>query len=649
MDKLRMETANKADENFRKLAAMFPNAVTETITGYDANGKAIVDRAIDKDVLMQEISCTVVDGNEERYQFTWPDKKKSVLLANAPINKTLRPVREDETVPTGADSEGKPYCSTGSVDFDTTENLYIEGDNLEVLKLLQETYLGKIKMIYIDPPYNTGSDFVYEDDFAQSTDEYLANSGQYDEDGNRMVQNTESNGRFHTDWLNMIYPRLKLAKDLMADDGLIFISINEIEQSNLEKVCDEVFGSSNHVATFVWKNKYGPGAFTKGVAYLHEYIICYAKNYPLNVEATLSDAEVEKYNKADEKFSIRGGYITQPLATKSKDDRPNLVYPLIHNGVEIWPDKQWIWEKKRLYDAYQKGEIVINEKNGKYSVRFKQYLRDENGVMRKGKPLSLLTFVFNQDGTKEIDELLGRGVFDFPKPTDLIKYFLSLRINEIDDKDYTVLDFFSGSSTTAHAVMRQNAEDGGRRKFIMVQLPQKCEKGTVAQKNGFTNICEISKERIRRAGRKIKEDSPLTTQDLDTGFRVLKCDTSNMKEVYYNPAEYEASLFSSLEDNIKEDRTPEDLLFQVMLDLGVLLSSKIEETTIAGKKVFNVEDNYLIACFDSDVAEETIKAIAKQKPYYFVMRDSSMANDSVATNFDQIFATYSPDTVRKVL
>ena len=679
MDKLKMHTSNKADENFRKLVAMFPNAVTETI---NENGEVV--RAIDKDVLMQEISCTVVDGNEERYQFTWPDKKKSVLLANAPINKTLRPVREDESVPTGADSEGKPYCSSGSVNFDTTENLYIEGDNLEVLKLLQETYLGKIKMIYIDPPYNTGHDFVYEDDFAQSTDEYLANSGQYDEDGNRMVQNTESNGRFHTDWLNMIYPRLKLAKDLMADDGLIFISINEIEQSNLEKVCDEVFGSSNHVATFVWKNKYGPGAFTKGVAYLHEYIICYAKNYPLNVEATLSDAEVEKYNKADEKFSIRGGYITQPLATKSKDDRPNLVYPLIHNGVEIWPDKQWIWEKKRLYDAYQKGEIVINEKNGKYSVRFKQYLRDENGVMRKGKPLSLLTFVFNQDGTKEIDELLGRGVFDFPKPTDLIKYFLSLRINEIDDKNYTVLDFFSGSSTTAHAVMRQNAEDGGRRKFIMVQLPQKCEKGTVAQKNGFTNICEISKERIRRAGQKIQEERleaiALSKHEwdqttfyaehkeecdrlghlpdeyfakehppIDTGFRVLKCDTSNMKEVYYNPAEYEASLFSSLEDNIKEDRTPEDLLFQVMLDLGVLLSGKIEETTIAGKKVFNVEDNYLIACFDSDVTEETIKAIAKQKPYYFVMRDSSMANDSVATNFDQIFATYSPDAVRKVL
>lgn len=626
MDKLKMQTANKADENFKKLAAMFPNAVTETI---DENGEVV--RAIDKEVLMQEINTKVVDGKEERYQFTWPDKKKSVLLANAPISKTLRPCREE------------------SVDFDTTENLYIEGDNLEVLKLLQETYLGKIKMIYIDPPYNTGNDFVYEDDFAQSTDEYLANSGQFDEDGNRMVQNTESNGRFHTDWLNMIYPRLKLAKDLMANDGLIFISINEIEQSNLEKVCDEIFGSSNHVATFVWKNKYGPGAFTKGVAYLHEYVICYAKNYPLNVEATLSDAEIEKYNKTDEKFAVRGGYITQPLATKSKDDRPNLVYPLIHNGVEIWPNKQWIWEKKRLYDAYQKGEVVVNEKDGRYSVRFKQYLRDENGVMRKGKPLSLLTFVFNQDGTKEIDELLGRGVFDFPKPTDLIKYFLSLRINETDDKDYTVLDFFSGSATSAHAVMRQNAEDGGTRKFIMVQVPQECEKGIIVQRTGFTNICEIGKERIRRAGKKIKEDSPLTTQDLDIGFRVLKCDTSNMKDVFYRPDEVEQTLFDNYASNIKEDRTPEDLLFQVMLDLGILLSSKIEETTIGGCKVFNVADGFLYVCFDNNISDEVVTAIAKEQPYYAVFRDSGMASDSVLTNFDQIFASISPSTVRKVL
>ena len=632
MDKLKMHTPNRADENFKKLAALFPNAVTETI---NENGEVV--RAIDKDVLMQEISCTVVDGNEERYQFTWPDKKKSVLLANAPIAKTLRPCREE--------SVGKDGTPCG---FDS-ENLYIEGDNLEVLKLLQETYLGKIKMIYIDPPYNTGNDFVYEDDFAQNTEEYLANSGQFDEEGNRLVINTENNGRYHTDWLNMIYPRLKLAKDLLTNDGLVFISINEIEQANLEKICDEIFGMSNHVATFVWKNKYGPGAFTKGVAYLHEYVLCYGKNYPSNVEATLSESEIEKYNKTDEKVSVRGGFVTQPLATKSKDDRPNLVYPLLHDGVEIWPDKQWIWEKKRLYDAYNKGELVINEKNGKYSVRFKQYLRDENGVMRKGKPLSLLTFVFNQDGTKEMEELLGRGVFDFPKPTELIKYFLSLRINEIEDNEYTVLDFFSGSSTTAHAVMRQNAEDNGKRKFIMVQVPQLCADGTVAKKQGYSNICEIAKERIRRAGKKIKEDSPLTTQDLDIGFRVLKCDTSNMKDVYYSPADYEADLFDFMTDNIKEDRTPEDLLFQVMLDLGIELSSKIEETEIAGKKVFDVADGFLIACFDADVTDETIKAIAQKQPYYFVMRDSSLANDSVAANFEQIFAAYSPDTVRKVL
>lgn len=627
-----MQTPNRADENFKKLAELFPNAVTETV---DENG--VVVRAIDKDVLMQEINTTVVDGKEERYQFTWPDKKKSVLLANAPIAKTLRPCP--------AESMGKDGTPGG---FDS-ENLYIEGDNLEVLKLLQETYLGKIKMIYIDPPYNTGNDFVYEDDFAQSTEEYLANSGQYDEEGNRLVKNMDTNGRFHTDWLNMIYPRLKMAKDLLADDGIILISINECEQANLIKMCDEIFGTDNRVATFVWKNKYGPGAFTKGVASLHEYIICYSKKPLDSIEATLSEEEMKKYKQIDDKFPIRGGYITQPLATLSKDDRPNLVYPLIHNGIEIWPNKQWIWEKSRLYKAYENGEIVVNEKNGKYSVRFKQYLRDENGVLRKGKPLSLLTFVFNQDGTKEMQELMGRGVFDFPKPTALIKYFLSLTINESSDKEFFALDFFSGSATTAHAVMQLNAEDGGHRKFIMVQMPEKTDEKSEANKAGYKNICEIGKERIRRASAKIKEENPLETMELDVGFRVLKCDTTNMKKVYYHPDEYDANMFDMLEDNIKEDRTPEDLLFQVMLDLGVLLSSKIEQTEIAGKKVFNVADNFLIACFDANVTEETITAIAKQKPYYFVMRDSSLANDSVAANFDQIFATYSPDTVRKVL
>ena len=412
MNSLKMHTPNLADENFKKLSALFPNAVTETID--PATGEVV--RAIDKDVLMQEINTRVVEGREERYQFTWPDKKKAVLAANAPISAALRPVR--------ADSVGRDGTPGG---WDS-ENLYIEGDNLDVLKLLRETYLGKVNMIYIDPPYNTGNDFVYEDDFAEDTDSYMARSGQYDEQGNRLVQNTDSNGRFHTDWLNMIYPRLRIAKDLMSNDGLVFISINENEQVNLEKVCDEVFGVANHVATFVWKNKYGPGAFTKGVASLHEYIVCYSKAALTDIEATLSEDEIKKYKLTDDKYAIRGGYITQPLATLSKDDRPNLVYPLIHDGIEIWPNKQWIWEKKRLYAAYNAGDLVINEKNGKYSVRFKQYLRDENGIIRKGKPLSIITSVFNQDGTKEIQELIGRGVFDFPKPTELIKYFLQERV-----------------------------------------------------------------------------------------------------------------------------------------------------------------------------------------------------------------------------
>lgn len=652
MNKLRMQTANKADENFKKLAEMFPNAVTETITGYDENGKAIVERAIDKDVLMQDISCKVVDGNEERYQFTWPDKKKSVLLANAPINKTLRPVRDDETTPTGADSEGKPYCSSGSVNFDNTENLYIEGDNLEVLKLLQETYLGKIKMIYIDPPYNTGHDFVYPDTFAQSTDEYLENSGQFDDDGNRMVQNTESNGRFHTDWLNMIYPRLKLAKDLLSEDGLIFISIDNNEIENLRKVCDEIFGASNCVSQLVWKNKYGAGGGTNSVAYVHEYILVYAKNEIISITCDLSDELISAYNKQDEKFASRGGYLTQPLSSTSKGARANLMYPIFHEGNEIHPPKggRWIWSKEKFDKAYANNEVVINKTKDGWSVRFKQYLKDEDGTMRKGTQLSMITNVFNQEGTKEFAELMGdKRIFDFPKPTKLISQLLKLEINGISNKDAIILDFFSGSASTANAVMQLNAEDGGSRKFIMVQFPEETDEKSEAYKAGYKNICEIGKERIRRAGTKIEEEAGLDAQNLDTGFRVLKCDTSNMKDVYYNPVEYEQSLFTSLEDNIKEDRAPEDLLFQVMLDLGVLLSSKIEETTIAGKKVFNVEDNYLIACFDSDVTEETIKAIAKQKPYYFVMRDSSMANDSVATNFEQIFATYSPDTVRKVL
>ena len=703
-----MQTANKADENFRKLAAMFPNAVTETIS---ENGEVV--RAIDKDVLMQEISCTVVDGNEERYQFTWPDKKKSVLLANAPINKTLRPVREDESVPTGADSEGKPYCSSGSVNFDTTENLYIEGDNLEVLKLLQETYLGKIKMIYIDPPYNTGNDFVYEDDFAQSTDEYLANSGQFDEDGNRLFANTENNGRFHTDWLNMLYPRLRLSKDLLTVDGVILVSIDNNEVVNLRKMLDEVFGSDNCMGIIANTNNPKGRSDDKYIATAHEYLLVYAKDVSKVEWYGFEPTEeiTKRYNKVD----LDGKWYREIDLRKTgendlREDRPNLFYffyysedtgdfypdraDYIKNGyIQIKPQREdgkegnWRWgidtAKKQITNLVPK--FMPSRKV--WGVMQKDYLEGRALV----KPTSSWTFkdANSERGTEEFIELgFDKRIFPKPKPLGTIKRCLKLATSG----EGIILDFFSGSATTAHAVMQMNAEDGGHRKFIMVQLPEVTDEKSEAYKAGYENICEIGKERIRRAGKKMKENleqngidiqylhkelknAPLKNicgfnvpaiparwgsadeteenkaiaESLDIGFRVLKCDTSNMKEVYYNPAEYEASLFSSLEDNIKEDRTPEDLLFQVMLDLGVLLSGKIEETTIAGKKVFNVEDNYLIACFDSNVTEETIKAIAKQKPYYFVMRDSSMANDSVATNFDQIFATYSPSTERRVL
>ena len=646
MDKLKMQTANKADENYRKLAELFPNAVTETI---DASGEVV--RAIDKDVLMQEIAVKVVDGREERYQFTWPDKKKSVLLANAPISKTLRPVRENEITPSGTDSSGKPYCSSGSVDFDNTENLYIEGDNLEVLKLLQETYLGKIKMIYIDPPYNTGNDFVYEDDFAQSTEEYLANSGQFDEDGNRMVQNTESNGRFHTDWLNIIYPRLKLAKDLLSDDGVIFISIDENEIENLKKSCDEIFGEQNFIAQIIWKNKFGSGALTAGFIGVHEYILVYSKQPIENITRTLTAEERANYNKTkDSKFETRGGYVTQPLAVTTFGDRPNLRYPICYKGQEIWPKKQWVWEKSRMLKAIENDDVVFNlQKDGTYNLRSKKYLIDENGKERRGKPTTFYSDVYTQNGTEDIRKLFGTLVFDYTKPVELIKYLLGLQINNKDSENDIILDFFSGSATTAHAVMQLNAEDSGHRKFIMVQLPEATDEKSEAYKAGYKNICEIGKERIRRAGKKIKEDSPLTTQGLDIGFRVLKCDTSNMKDVYYRPDEVEQTMFDNYADNIKGDRTPEDLLFQGMLDLGILLSSKIEETTIARCKVFNVADGFLYACFDNKVSDEVVTAIAKEQPYYAVFRDSGMASDSVLTNFDQIFAAISPSTVRKVL
>ena len=656
MDKLKMQTANKADENFKKLAAMFPNAVTETI---DENGEVV--RAIDKDVLMQEISCKVVDGNEERYQFTWPDKKKSVLLANAPINKTLRPCREE------------------SVDFDNTENLYIEGDNLEVLKLLQETYLGKIKIIYIDPPYNTGSDaFIYNDSYTMDEDEFLSVGGYYDEDGNQIVDtknNNEANGRFHTDWLNMIYPRLKLAKDLISDDGVIFISIGQAENHNLIKCCDDIFNEANRVGIISRMMKSGGN---KGMYFSPnmEYVLVYAKNIKSlgYFREPISDELIAKVYNQVETSGERAGqkYRTMGLYQAGLDARPNQRYWIQcpdgsfaipqgktfpsekFTGSRVLPqdgDGVWRWSADRLLQELKSNNILFKQTNtsslvdengnqSKWNIYTKIWLSDR---LDEGRvPVDLITKWENRISSQELKNL--DIPFDFAKPTELIKYLVSL----VDkNEDAYVLDFFSGSATTAHAVMKANAENVSHIKLIMIQLPEATGSDTNAFKQGYKTICEIGKERIRRAAKKIAEENPQA--QFDGGFRVLKCDSSNMKEVYYNPAEYEPSLFSRLEDNIKEDRTPEDLLFQVMLDLGVLLSSKIEETTIAGKKVFNVEDNYLIACFDDNVTEEVITEIAKQKPYYFVMRDSSMANDSVATNFEQIFAAYSPDTVRKVL
>ena len=653
MDHLKMHTPNKADENFRKLAELFPNAVTET-----KNDQGEIVRAIDKDVLMQEINTKVVEGREERYQFTWPDKRKSVLLANAPIAKTLRPCREE------------------SVNFDTTENLYIEGDNLEVLKLLQETYLGKIKMIYIDPPYNTGNDFVYEDNFAQSTKEYLANSGQCDEEGNRLVQNTESNGRFHTDWLNMMYPRLKLARDLLTEDGVIFISIDDNEIDNLLKACNDIFGKLNYCATIPYRKRTMKTDVPFGISQDYEWVVVFAKS-----TAFFAGVPVERKYYSSPDFPNDRWRLSDLTTQKIESQRPNSAFDLVDPKTgKIYkynPKRLWAITKDTFNYYYEKGKIVFPDDYEFLKISIPSYRVFESEDQAKSlkmyglkTPLKSFSSVLSQEvgmneqGSKEVDDLIGDKVFSFPKPSTLIKQFLL----SIHDENSIILDFFSGSATTAHAVMQLNAEDGGNRKFIMVQLPEKTDEKSEAYKAGYTNICEIGKERIRRAGAQIIHNSQcimhnekclmtkcpnyescIMNSPLDVGFRVLKCDSSNMKDVYYSPESYNGTFLNSLTENIKEDRTPEDLLFQVMLDFGILLSSKITETLIGGKKVFDVADGFLIACFDDTVTDEVVTEIAKKKPQYFVMRDSSLAKDSVATNFDQIFALYSPYTTRKVL
>lgn len=657
MENLKMHSLDGVQRNIELIGKLFPNAITEV----KRDGK--VEHAIDFDVLRQELSDSIVEGREERYQFTWPDKKKAMLAANAPITATLRPVV--------ADSVGKDGTPGG---FDS-ENLYIEGDNLEVLKLLQETYLGKVKMIYIDPPYNTGNDFVYEDDFAQSTEDYMGNSGQYDEEGNRMVTNTESNGRFHTDWLNMIYPRLKLAKDLLADDGVIFISIDDNEIENSLKVCSEVFGKENYLACFPRVTKKA-GKTTDAIARNHDYLLTYAKSSA--VKLYLPSHTDDGFKFSDEFIDTRGKYkLNQTLDYDSLQYSASLDYPITIKGKTFYPgqsyekylerqkgnharaDWAWRWSKELFEFGFKNGFIVIKDYESYSRIYTKTYqncriVKKGNGFqleyMERTKAISTLEFIENEysndNSKKNITQVFDAAVFDYSKPVELLRTITSYATSTSD----LVLDFFSGSATTAHAVMKLNAEDGGHRKFIMVQLPEKTDEKSEAYKAGYKNICEIGKERIRRAGRKIKEDAGLTAPaDLDIGFRCLRLDESNMKPIYYTPEETQQQDLFSLVDNVKSDRTPEDLLFQVMLDLGVLLSSPIEATEIAGKKVFNVAEGFLLACFDHDVTEETVKAIAQMKPYYAVFRDSSMANDSVATNFDQIFETYSPETVRKVL
>ena len=611
MKHLNMQSMDKVAANVAKIREIFPNCVTERI---NAEGK--LEHAIDFDMLKQELSDHVVDGLQERYQFTWPDKRRAILAANAPINKTLRPCREE------------------SVDFDNTENLYIEGDNLEVLKLLQETYLGKVKMIYIDPPYNTGNDFVYEDDFKQSAEEYIENSGQFDEEGNRLVANTESNGRFHTDWLNMIYPRLKLAKDLLSEDGVIFISIGDDEESNLIKCSNEIFGESNFIASICHKHR-ASVSNDRIISENHNHLLFYCKNIISvfrNHKLIGEDPVLEGFNLEDEKGKYKLTPVDGPGGAKKGNPHYNFL------GVTGY----WRYSKETMQKKYDEG-LIVRTTNG---LQQKYYLNQAS------KSRKTVTTWWDDDfltssATKMLINLMGDKTFDNPKNINLIIRCLKMIVKF--DSDSLILDFFSGSATTAHAVMQLNAEDGGKRKFIMVQLQEECAENSEAYKAGYKNICEIGKERIRRAGKKIKEENPLTTQDLDIGFRVLKCDSSNMGDVYYTPKEHMDKQQSLFVDNIKEGRDDEDLLFQVMLELDTPLSSKIIKTEIAGKVVYNVAQGHLMACFDRDVTDEVITAIAKEMPSYFVMRDSSLANDSVAINFEQIFNTYSPQTVRRVL
>ena len=624
-----MQTTSIVDENIRRIGELFPNCLTEV---KDEKGRPKV--AIDFDQLRQELSRDIVEGPEERYQFTWPDKRNAIRLANAPTTDTLRPCREE------------------SVDFDTTQNLYIEGDNLQVLKLLRENYLGKVKMIYIDPPYNTGNDFVYNDDFSQTTGEYMHNSGQEDEEGNRLVANTESNGRFHTDWLNMIYPRLKVAKDLLSEDGVIFISIDDHEQENLKRVTSEVFGAQNFIAQLVWERAFSPKNDARFISNSHDYVLMFAKDINQFIIGRLDRTEEANARYSNPDNDPRGVWMSSDISVKTynaENDFP--VTTPSGRIVEPPAGRCWRLSRNAFRERLQDNRIWFGP-DGDGVPRIKRFLSE---LKYEGMaPTSILFYKdvgHSQEGAKEVVALLDKGVFDGPKPVRLLKRLITLA-NLSDDS--VVLDFFSGSASTAHALMSFNVEKDKHCRFILVQLPE--ETDDKAKSAGFNSIPEIGKERIRRAGKKILEEQKAKQPDLfnknggvnlDIGFRVLKLDSSNMQDVYYTPADFnERDLF---EDNIKPDRTDEDLLFQTMIELGIPLSAKIEQQQIAGKTVWNVSEGYLLACFDEDVNETTITEIARQQPYYFVMRDKSLASDNVADNFEQIFNHYSKDTIRRIL
>ena len=629
MERMKMHSRDNVAQNIEAVGRLFPNALTEVMR----DGKAV--QAIDFDVLRQELAREIVEGREERYAFTWPDKRQAILAANAPINATLRPVV--------ADSVGRDGTE-GAFD---SENLYIEGDNLDVLKLLQETYLGKVKMIYIDPPYNTGNDaFVYDDDFAMEGGDFVSANVPYDEHGNMVYdfkKNLDSNGRFHTDWLNMIYPRLKVAKSLLAEDGVIFISIDDSEQENLKKVCNEIFGENNFVANIVWKHTQQSKNDERYFSRQYNHTFVYAKNKDTLQNFYFKRTEEDNKNYSNPDGDAKGAWRSGDV--RSPNYRKTLCFPIkTPVGTEILPPPNgWRWSEQSIYEKIATGEIVF--KPDYSGIIRKIYLCDQNGRT----PENLWEgerFGTTRKAASEIKELFdGVQVFDTAKPSALIMRMLEIICNDTS----IILDFFSGSATTAHAVMQLNAEDGGHRKFIMVQLPEATDEKSEAHRAGYRNICEIGKERIRRAGAKIAAEAGEKAVGLDRGFRCLRLDTSNMTDVYYAPdAVTQDGLFAQV-DNVKADRSPEDLLVQTMLDLGILLSEPITVEEVAGKRVFNVADGFLLACFDRDVTDETVTAIAKRKPYYAVFRDASMADDSALTNFDQLFAAYSPSTVRKVL